>query len=114
VPFAVVTPPDRVVDAEMVLVIPNEVIDEMMLVINVIWLPHVDVAGGSPATHYVSALTNVSGVLVPTTIFPRQPDGTSAPAPLVVSIDISDIEFQLGLLARLETAPSEQQLENLS
>ena len=27
------------------------------------------------------------------TIFPRQPDGSSAPAPLVVSIDISDIEF---------------------
>jgi hypothetical protein len=55
----------------------------------------VDVAGGAPAAHYVSALTNVSGVIVPTkhTIFPRQPDGSSAPAPLVVSIDISDIEF---------------------
>jgi hypothetical protein len=27
-------------------------------------------------------------------IFPRQPDGRSAAAPLVVSIDISDIEFR--------------------
>jgi hypothetical protein len=55
----------------------------------------VDVAGGAPAAPYVSALTNVSGIIVPTkhTIFPRQPDESSAPAPLVVSIDISDIEF---------------------
>jgi hypothetical protein len=55
----------------------------------------VDVAGGTPAAHYVSASTEVSGIVVPTRhrIFPRQPDGSSAPAPLVVSIDISDIEF---------------------
>ena len=55
----------------------------------------VDIAGGTPAAHYVSALTDVSGIVVPTKhrIFPRQPDGSSAPAPLVVSIDISDIEF---------------------
>jgi hypothetical protein len=26
-------------------------------------------------------------------IFPRQPDGSSAPTPVVVSIDISDIEI---------------------
>jgi len=26
-------------------------------------------------------------------IYPRQPDGNAAPAPLVVSIDVSDIEF---------------------
>jgi hypothetical protein len=55
----------------------------------------VDVAGGAAAAHYVSALTDVSGIMVPTkhTIFPRQPDGSAAPAPLVVSIDISEIEF---------------------
>jgi hypothetical protein len=55
----------------------------------------VDVAGGASAAHYVSALTDVSGIIVPTkhTIFPRQPDGSSAPAPLVVSIDVSEIEF---------------------
>ena len=56
----------------------------------------VDVAGGTSAAHYVSGLTEVSGILVPTKhmIYPRQPDGTAAPSPLVVSIDISDIEFK--------------------
>jgi len=55
----------------------------------------VEVAGGAAAAHYVSALTDVSGIVVPTkhTIFPRQADGSSAAAPLVVSIDISEIEF---------------------
>ncbi len=55
----------------------------------------VDIAGGTPAAHYVSALTDVSGIVVPTKhkIFPRQADGSSAREPLVVSIDISDIEF---------------------
>ncbi len=55
----------------------------------------VDVAGGTPAAHYVSAPTEVSGIVVPTRhrIFPRQPDGSSPLAPLVVSIDISEIEF---------------------
>jgi hypothetical protein len=55
----------------------------------------VDVAGGAAAAHYVSDLTEVSGIVVPTkhTILPRQPDGSSAPTPVVVSIDISDIEF---------------------
>jgi hypothetical protein len=56
----------------------------------------VDVAGGASAAHYVSGLTDVSGILVPTKhmIYPRQPDGNAAPAPLVVSIDISEIEFE--------------------
>jgi hypothetical protein len=56
----------------------------------------VDVAGGTPAAHYVSGLTDVSGILIPTRhmIYPRQPDGHAAPAPLVVSIDISHIEFR--------------------
>jgi len=55
----------------------------------------VDVAGGAAAAHYVSALIDVSGIVVPTkhTIFPRQPDGKPAPAPVVVSIEVSDIEF---------------------
>jgi hypothetical protein len=55
----------------------------------------VNIAGGTPAAHYVSAPTDVSGIVVPTKhrIFPRQPDGSSAPAPVVVSIDISEIEF---------------------
>ena len=56
----------------------------------------VDVAGGTPAAHYVSGLTDVSGILIPTRhmIYPRQPDGHAAPAPLVVSIDISHIKFR--------------------
>jgi len=56
----------------------------------------VDIAGGTPAAHYVSGVTDVSGILIPTRhmIYPRQPDGNAAPAPLVVSIDISDIEFK--------------------
>jgi hypothetical protein len=55
-----------------------------------------NVAGGTPAAHYVSALTGVSGIVVPTkhTILPRHPDGSSAPTPVVVSIDISEIEFR--------------------
>ena len=55
----------------------------------------VDVAGGASAAHYVSGLREISGIIVPTqhTIFPRQPDGTSMSTPLVVSIDITDIEF---------------------
>jgi hypothetical protein len=55
----------------------------------------VDVSGGTSAAHYVSEPENVSGIIVPTkhTVFGRQPDGTAAPAPLVVSIDISEIEF---------------------
>jgi hypothetical protein len=56
----------------------------------------VDVAGGAGAAHFVSALTDVSGIVVPTkhTILPRQPDGSSAPTPVVVSIDITEIDFK--------------------
>ena len=55
----------------------------------------VDVAGGASAAHYVSAPTKVSGIIVPTRhrIFPRQPDGRPVKDTLVVSIDISEIEF---------------------
>lgn len=56
----------------------------------------VDVLGGASAAHYVSELIEVSRITVPTkhTMFARQPDGKSVPAPLVVSIDISEIEFR--------------------
>ena len=55
----------------------------------------VDVLGGASAAHYVSELKDVSGIIVPTkhTMFGRQPDGSAAPTPLVVSIDVSEIEF---------------------
>jgi hypothetical protein len=55
----------------------------------------VDISGGTSAAHYVSELKTISGIVVPTkhTIFVRQPDGSPAPAPLVVSIDISEVAF---------------------
>ena len=56
----------------------------------------VDISGGTPAAHYVSQLQEISGIVVPTkhTIVPRQPDGSSAPTPVVVSIDLSEIDFE--------------------
>jgi hypothetical protein len=55
----------------------------------------VDVSGGSPAAHYVSQHEEVSGIVVPTQrrVFLRRPDGTPTPDPLIVSIDLSEIEF---------------------
>jgi hypothetical protein len=45
--------------------------------------------------HYVSEFKEFSGIVVPTKrrVFGRQPDGKAAPDPLVVSIDLSEIEF---------------------
>ena len=55
----------------------------------------VEVAGGSPAAHYVYDYKEFSGILVPTKrrVFGRKPDGTSIPDPLIVSIDLSAVEF---------------------
>jgi hypothetical protein len=55
----------------------------------------VEISGGTPAAHYVAELKEVSGIRVPTkhTILGRQPDGSVAPTPLVVSIDVSEVEF---------------------
>ncbi|WP_416067566.1 hypothetical protein ACK9YZ_32640 [Rhizobium sp. ZK1] len=55
----------------------------------------VEIAGNTPGAHYISGYTTVSGIKFPTErrIFPRQPDGTSLPEPLVVSIDLSDIKL---------------------
>jgi hypothetical protein len=54
-----------------------------------------DVLGATPAAHYVHDYQAVSGILVPTRrrVFGRRPDGRPAPEPLIVSIDLSDIEF---------------------
>lgn len=56
----------------------------------------VEIAGNTPGAHYISDYTTVSGIRFPTKrrIFPRQPDGTSLIEPLVVSIDLSDIELR--------------------
>jgi hypothetical protein len=55
----------------------------------------VDISGGTPAAHYVSELEEFSGIMVPTrhTVLGRQPDGRPVPTPVVVSIDISEVEF---------------------
>jgi hypothetical protein len=55
----------------------------------------VDILGGTTAAHYVSELEEFSGTLVPTKhrVFGRQPDGKAVPTPLVVSIDLSEVEF---------------------
>lgn len=54
-----------------------------------------DVLGGSPVAHYIDGYTEISGIQVPTKrkVLPRQPDGTSVPEPVIVSIDLSDVEF---------------------
>lgn len=54
-----------------------------------------EVLGGTPAAHYVSQHKEFSGILVPTRrrVFGRQADGTSIPEPLIVSIDLSEVEF---------------------
>lgn len=56
----------------------------------------VEIAGNTPGAHYITDYTTVSGLKFPTKrrIFPRQSDGTSLPEPLVVSIDLSNIELK--------------------
>ena len=55
----------------------------------------VDILGGISAAHYVPELKTFSGIAVPTKhrIFGRQPDGKAVPTPVVVSIDLSEVEF---------------------
>lgn len=53
----------------------------------------VEIAGGTPGAHFISDYAEVSGIMIPTRrrIFPRRPDGTAMPEPLVVSIDLTAI-----------------------
>jgi hypothetical protein len=55
----------------------------------------VEISGGTSAAHYLTDYDEVAGIRLPTKhrIFPRSPDGESLPEPLVVSIDLSEIEF---------------------
>jgi hypothetical protein len=55
----------------------------------------VEIAGAAPGAHYIDAYTDVSGIKFPTTrrIFVRQPDGSVNREPLVVSIDLSNIQL---------------------
>jgi hypothetical protein len=54
-----------------------------------------EVLGGTPAAHYVHEYQEISGILVPTRrkVLGRRPDGTPAPDPLIVTIDLSEVEF---------------------
>ena len=54
-----------------------------------------EVSGGSPAAQYVTQHQEFSGILVPTKrrVLGRREDGTSIPDPLIVSIDLSELEF---------------------
>ena len=54
-----------------------------------------EVLGGTPAAHYVHEYHKVSGIMVPTRrrVLGRRPDGTPTPDPLIVTIDLSNVEF---------------------
>jgi hypothetical protein len=56
----------------------------------------VEIAANTPGAHFVGGYVEVQGLKFPTErrIYPRQPDGSSLPEPLVVSIDISNIELR--------------------
>ncbi|HEV2863698.1 MAG TPA: hypothetical protein VGX48_22075 [Pyrinomonadaceae bacterium] len=55
----------------------------------------VEVSGGTPAAHYVYQHEEFSGILVPVRrrVLGRAPDGTPVPEPLIVSVDLSEVEF---------------------
>jgi len=55
----------------------------------------VEIAGNTPAAHYVSDYQDVSGIMLPAKrrVFIRQPDNTPALDSVFLSIDLSDIRF---------------------
>jgi len=55
----------------------------------------VDIAGGSPGAHYVDGYTEVSGIKFPSVrrVFVRQDDVGFRQEPVIVSIDLSDIQL---------------------
>jgi hypothetical protein len=55
----------------------------------------VEIMGGFTAAHYISHYTQVAGIMVPGKhrIFPRTPEGQVSSEPLLVSIDVSEVEF---------------------
>ena len=56
----------------------------------------VEIVGGASAAHLVSDYVDVSGIRIPTKrrLFPRRPDGRTMPEPLLISIDLSDLELR--------------------
>jgi hypothetical protein len=55
----------------------------------------VEIAGVMPGAHYIDAYVEVSGIKFPTVhrIFARQQDASVNREPLVVSIDVSNIQL---------------------
>ena len=55
-----------------------------------------DILGGTAAAHYTSDHVDVSGIPVPTKrwVLPRNPDGSTAAEPIIVTIGLSEIAFQ--------------------
>jgi len=55
----------------------------------------VEIAGGTPGAHYVDGYVEVSGIKFPTVrrVYGRQPDASVNRDPLVVSIDLSNIQL---------------------
>lgn len=55
----------------------------------------VEIAGNTPGAHYIDGYVEVQGLNFPTIrrIFPRKPDGQAMAEPLVVSIDLSNIQL---------------------
>lgn len=55
----------------------------------------VEVSGGTPSAHYVYQHEEFSGILVPTKrkVLRRGTHGAPIPEPLIVSIDLSEVEF---------------------
>jgi hypothetical protein len=55
-----------------------------------------EVLGGIPAAHFVHDYEEFSGILVPTRriVLGRRADGTAIPDPVIVTIDLRDVEFK--------------------
>lgn len=55
----------------------------------------VEIMGGATGAHYMSGYTRVGGIMLPAghRIYPRTPDGQALTGQLLVSIDLSEIEF---------------------
>jgi hypothetical protein len=56
----------------------------------------VDIQGKNAAARYLTDPVKVEGITLPTKmrIYPRKPDNTPLPEPLIVSVDLSDFRFE--------------------
>ena len=56
----------------------------------------VDIAGGTPAAHYMDGHREYDGIVLPVTrvVHGRDDDGRKVPEPITVSIDIDDVRVR--------------------